>query len=503
MPPSPRFPVFAGAAILLLAPLGLALTWLAGCSSVPRAESTGTLPPHGRIHEPPASLAGRIDSLFADSLFPPSAVSIKVMSLQDDTVLYERDPRLLCNPASNQKLFTSAAALCMLGPYYRFNTIAAVDPAARRIYLKGDGDPLLTGFDLDSLALVVRKALPGSGPWTVVGDASRFDTLYWGKGWMWDDASDPDGMGVSALTVNANTVEVHVRAGTRTGVPPAITLIPPTGFVRVENRAIVSDSVRRELTISRPLQHPANTIIVAGDIAAGDHSSASVSVFEPDRYTLALFRESLERAGVRCAAAVLDTMPRRMRPAAVVSRRLDSVILFMNKVSDNLSAECLLKTMGAVATGGPGTWDAGTQAVRSFLASAGIDTARIAVVDGSGLSRYNLTNAETILHLLGVMAARPALFGVYSNSLPLAGDDGTLARRMRGTPAERRLRAKTGTLSGVTSLSGYVPGADGELLGFSMIMENFAGPTRPYRAIQDSIGVLLSTWRRGVIRTGQ
>ncbi|HEX9006352.1 MAG TPA: D-alanyl-D-alanine carboxypeptidase/D-alanyl-D-alanine-endopeptidase [Bacteroidota bacterium] len=495
MPHSSPFSAAAG-----VAALAFALTALSGCSSVPHTGSAGAGPPAARMQASPAPLAARISELFADSLFPPSAVSIKVVSLKDSTVLYERNAGLLCNPASNQKLFTSAAALCMLGPYYRFNTIAAVDPVTRRIYLKGDGDPLLTGFDLDSMALAVQRALPRPGPWTVVGDASRFDTLYWGNGWMWNDASDPDGMGVSALTVNANTVEVHVRAGMRPGVPPAVTLIPPTGFVKVENRANVADSVRQELSISRPLQHPSNAIVVSGDIRPGDHHSASVSVFEPDRYTTVLFRESLERAGVRCSGLLMDTMPKGLRPAAVVSRRLDSVVMFMNKVSDNLSAECLIKTLGAVSTGGPGTWDSGTEAVRLFLASVGIDTTRIAVADGSGLSRYNLTNAETILRLLTVMAARPSLFGVYNSSLPVAGEDGTLARRMRGTPAERRLRAKTGTLSGVTSLSGYAPGADGELLGFSMIMANFAGPTRPYRAVQDSIGVLLSTWRKGGVR---
>ena len=137
------------------------------------------------------------------------------MELADSAVLLQRNPDLLFTPASNQKLFTSAAALALLGPAYRITTAAAADPSRRRIYLKGGGDPLLISDDLDSLASQLARQLPRGGAWTLVGDVSRFDSVYWGPGWMWDDASDPDGMGITPLTVNRNTVEVLLRAGTK------------------------------------------------------------------------------------------------------------------------------------------------------------------------------------------------------------------------------------------------------------------------------------------------
>jgi D-alanyl-D-alanine carboxypeptidase/D-alanyl-D-alanine-endopeptidase (penicillin-binding protein 4) len=481
-----------------LLPAALLAGAAGGCSSVPdtlsaqaRATQAGL-----RSQPPEAVLAGRIDALLADSLFPPANAGVKAVSLRNGSVLYERNPGLLFTPASNQKLFTTAAALGVLGPFFRVATTAAIDSAGRRIYIKGGGDPLLTTGDLDSLATRVRALLPDGGSWSLVGDASRFDSVYWGPGWMWDDAADPSGMGVTALSVNGNSVEVHVRAGQVPGEPPSVTVVPPTGFMRVENRGIVADSIRRELSVSRPLQHPSNVILVAGELLPGQLVSTTLTVFEPDRYALTLFAEALARAGIHCADARLDTMPRALAPAAVVSRRLDSIVTFMNRVSDNLSAECLFKLLGAAATGEPGTWQAGAHAVKLFLASSGIDTARIAVVDGSGLSRYNLTNAETIVRLLEAMARSPEVFRPFSASLPAAGEEGTLSRRMRRTVAEHLLRAKTGTMTGVSSLSGYTTGVDGEPIAFSIIMENFPGSERSYRLIQDNIGVLLSTWNR-------
>ncbi len=468
----------------------------AGCSSAgntARVDSAGT---QGgpRTHHSAAALGNRIDALMVDSLFPPASAAVRIVSLSDNIVLYERNAQLLFTPASNQKLFTSAAALHLLGPLFRITTVAGFDSAAGKIFLRGGGDPLLSTSDLDSLASTLRGLLPPGGSWTLVGDASRFDSLYWGPGWMWDDAADPSGMGISALSVNGNTVEVSVRGGPAPGSPPEVTVIPPTGFVQVMNRAVVSDSVVRELTIARPLQHPSNVILVDGELLPGQQVSVTLTVFEPDRYTLTLFAEALSRVGIRCSAAVMDTMPGSVRPAAAVSRRLDSVVTFMNTVSDNLSAECLVKLMGAESAGTPGTWQSGIRAVKNFLASIGIDTARITLVDGSGFSRYNLTNAETIVRLLVAMAHDQEAGRSFMASLPVAGEAGTLSRRMRRTAAAHLLKAKTGTMTGVSSLSGYTTGADGEPLAFSIMMQNFPGSSHSYRAIQDSIGVLITGW---------
>jgi D-alanyl-D-alanine carboxypeptidase/D-alanyl-D-alanine-endopeptidase (penicillin-binding protein 4) len=172
---------------------------------------------------------------------------------------------------------------------------------------------------------------------------------------------------------------------------------------------------------------------------------------------------------------------------------MDSVVIYLNKVSDNLAAEAILKTLSAEKFGSPGTSRAGGSLVKAFIAATGADTSRIVIGDGSGLSRYNLASPATIVHLLCTMYRRTDVFDVFFGSLPVAGIDGTLDTRMKGTPAEGNLRAKTGTLSGVSSLSGYVTTADGVPLAFSIMMTGFPNSTRAYRDVQDAIGVYLSS----------
>jgi serine-type D-Ala-D-Ala carboxypeptidase/endopeptidase (penicillin-binding protein 4) len=173
-----------------------------------------------------------------------------------------------------------------------------------------------------------------------------------------------------------------------------------------------------------------------------------------------------------------------------------TAVTFMNKVSDNLTAEALLKMLAAEKFGTPGSATAGTSAVCAFLNGIGIDTTKIAQADGSGLSRYNLTSPSVIIRLLQAMERDTVHFPAFCFSLPIAGVDGTIAKRMRGTRAEGNLRAKTGSLSAVSALSGYVRTADGEPLAFSILMQNFPGSVRGYRTTQDRIGVLLSEIRR-------
>jgi D-alanyl-D-alanine carboxypeptidase/D-alanyl-D-alanine-endopeptidase (penicillin-binding protein 4) len=183
--------------------------------------------------------------------------------------------------------------------------------------------------------------------------------------------------------------------------------------------------------------------------------------------------------------------------AVHVSEPLTHSVRNFLKVSDNLTGELLVKAVGAFVSGPPGTYDKGLAAERLFLANeVGVDTTAQRLADGSGVSRYNLVTARQIVSLLGYMSARPELFPAYLDALPVAGVDGTLEGRMRGTPAESRARAKTGTLNGVTALSGYVPAADGERLVFSTLIEFYTGSSAPRRAVQDSIVAALSRFRR-------
>ena len=436
-----------------------------------------------------------IDTLFADTLFPPAFAGIKVVHLPTGKVLYSLNPDHLFNPASNEKLFTAAAALRTIGPGTLLSTVVTADSATRTIGLKGMGDPLLSTAEMDSLAALTAAALPGGGSWMLRGDASYFDDEYWGEGWTWDGEPDSYAMFVTSLMLNSNAIEVKVRAGSGPGQPAEVTLDPPSSLLQVENSAVsvvVPDSVRTRLEVSRRWRERSNTITVAGEVPVGRTRTVSLSLWQPDLFATRLFAEMLRSRGVKVDTASVDTVSVPGIEVARFSHTLDSAVTYMNKVSDNLSAEALMKGSAAIRWGERGSTSRGIDILKEILTQAGVDTNSMRSVDGSGLSRYDLTCATALTGLLVAMYNDSVRFPVFYASLPIAGVDGTIDRRMRGSPAQGNLRAKTGTLSGVTALSGYVRTADGEMLAFSMLMQNFLSGSTPYRNVQDRIGALLA-----------
>lgn len=440
-----------------------------------------------------------IDDCLPDSLFPPSNAAVRVVSLTRGETLYDLNGTLDFNPASNEKLFTSSCALDALGGAYRFRTRVLADTAGPpRIIIRGSGDPMLDTKNLDTLAAALRASLPPESTWTIAGDLTLFDDLPRGPGWAWDDEPDPSAMSISPLSLNSNTVAVTVRPGSKAGDSARVAIDPPTSYAGLDNEATTDTAgAKSSIDVTRNWRERLNTVIVRGKIAPQDTAEATtICVADPHWYALTVFREKLEAWGLRCSGLVLDTVPRGAVEYAACEHRLDSVLVFMNHESDNLSAENILKTIAAEKTGLPGTTAGGTEFVKAFLAGLGIDTVSIVIADGSGVSRYNLTTAGTITSLLTAMRKRTDIFPAWYASLPVAGRGGTIARRMRGTPAEGNLKAKTGTLEGVSALSGYVTTADGEELAFSMLMQNFPARAGEYRRAQDRIGAYLAGVRR-------
>jgi D-alanyl-D-alanine carboxypeptidase/D-alanyl-D-alanine-endopeptidase (penicillin-binding protein 4) len=440
----------------------------------------------------------KLDSILPDTLFPPSNVGIKIVSLTKNETLYELNPDALFNPASNQKLFTGATALATLGEGFLLSTIVGVDTASRTIFVKGCGDPLLATSDIDSLARIVAPLLPPRESWTLVCDVSYFDDLYWGAGWTWDEEPAAYGMFISPLILNNNTIEVKVWPGTKAGDRAVVTTSPSTDYVTIQNGgSTVADTVVHPIEISRKWLERSNIITVGGEIKLNSsNADASLSVWDPSRYAITVLAERLKELGVRITNVSIDTSSASRTEIARYSHRLDSAVTFMNKVSDNLSAEALLKTVASEKRGTPGSAAAGITVLKEFLGSIAVDTNRIAIADGSGLSRYNLTSASTVVRLLQAVYNDGRHFDALLHSLPIAGVDGTISGRMKGTAAEGNLRAKTGTLSAVTALSGFVRTKDGEMLAFSILMQNFASSSRAYRQVQDGIGVFLSEMSR-------
>lgn len=490
-----------------LAFLAFLAALLSGCATVrelpPGYEHASPITALSR--SPYASLKAGIDTLFRAELFPPSNAGVKIVSLDRRETLYELNTDMLFTPASNQKLFTTALALRELGPGHLLTTRFHVDSAARRLTVQGSGDPLLSSRELDSIAALLAPALAGSDAWAIGVDARYFDDQYWGSGWTWDGVPYDYQAAVTPLTLDLNTVTVIVEPDSAGISPPLVRTSPPTAYVAVQNsaRSIPDTPAIAPPAISRDWRRGENRITVTGDFAARrGRVRETVSVSRPELYCASFLAEKLGERGVKVSSVASDTAGPAARAALDHPRRLDSVVMAMNKESINLCAESLLKTVGAVKGGLPGSADAGLSRMRLMLAEMGMDSNAVRVADGSGVSRYNLTSAAALLRLLESMHADSVLFPVFYRSLPIAGVDGTIGRRMRGTPAEGNLRAKTGTLAGVTSLSGYVRTADGELLAFSMLMQDFAQGGERYRAIQNSIGALLASLRRSALEGG-
>ncbi len=474
--------------------------FLLGCAAAPRTEVSMKPKTFAELtsKSPYPTFKGAIDRFLPDSLFPPSNVGITIVSLTEDETLYELNPEMLFNPASNEKLFTAAAALSTLGKDYALATVFTVDTAAGIIGVKAHGDPILSTADADSIARLLVPLLPARAAWELVCDVSYFDDVHRGSGWTWDSEPAAYAAYITPLILNGNTIEVTVHPGTTAGDTVIVETNPVTGYVSLENRGMtVSDTVRDRLRISRKWRERLNTITVKGELINSVRSrKASISLWEPDRYAATVLAERLNRHGVPVGQVTVDTAQLSGIEILRFTHGLDSVVTFMNKVSDNLTAESLLKILAAEQSGPPGSADAGISVIYQFLSQHGIDTTRISLADGSGVSRYNVVSTSVIIQLLRAMYNDKVLFDSFYHSLPIAGVDGTIWYRMKGTSAEDNLRAKTGTLSGVSALSGYVTGKDGELLAFSILMQNYPTSSRRYRKVQDRIGEFLAEFSR-------
>ncbi len=451
-------------------------------------------------------IRAQIDAILADSSLAQTRVGIQVVSLRTGRVLYDRDSNLLFNPASNMKLLTTATALSRLGPDFRFKTELRADTAsvadsaiAGNLYLKGYADPDLSLADLDWLIQRLRNKGIRRISGDLVCDASYLDDFFFGAGWMWDDASSSDFAPIAALTVNDNCVTVTVQPGAQVGDSLSYLLEPETAYVKIQNLGVTVDSLDsnriRRFKVEREWKRPSNTIVIEGGLPAGTaERQLVIEVVNPVRFMGTVFSEMLARAGIELPGQVTEgTLPdTSLSLVTHISAPLSEVIRNTNKISDNLSAELLLKTLGAEFRRPPGSAKAGLAVVKEFLSEVGIDTTKLYLADGSGVSRYDVVTPAQVVKLLRHMAEDFHVQAEFMASLPIAGMDGTLRNRMLDTPAQGKLRAKTGTLRGVSSLSGYTTTADGEPLAFSIMMEHFVGPASLRRSLQDRICAVIS-----------
>ena len=490
-------------------------------------------------------LRTQIEQIVRQPALEAGFFAVKIVSLDTGAVIFEQDSHKFVRPASNMKIYTVATAFEKLTPDYRFITsVYAKEKPDDEGKVKGDliiygrGDPSIAARFNDGdyfkgiNALADRivasgvKRIKGD----LVGDESYFDGDSFGSGWTWQDLQWSYGAPVSALTVNDNAIDLTVRPGSKAGAPVTITSGPPaTSFMTIVNRATTTaKGTRSDLRIHRGLG--ANTMEISGTVAVGDDGfTGGIAIPDPALAFVAMLRDALIKRGVKIDgrlrtvtarsggsivaptpsapttdAGRMPALPALFEITSLPSAPFNDIAAHTLKPSQNLYTELILRTLGKMRKSAPlpaddtrrasqTDEDAGLAAVRDFLKQAGVSESQLYLDDGSGLSRSDLIMADATVQLLTYMT-KHRYFTQFRDALPIAGVDGTLRNRMKGTPAERNVRAKTGTLSSVASLGGYVTTAAGERLVFSMMLNNYADASALRRDSIDAIAVLLASF---------
>ena len=438
------------------------------------------------------SLETTINTILKDTLLKSSFVGIKIISVDNGSVLYERDSKKLFHPASNIKILTTAAAIHYLKSNFSFSTTIYTDGKITdsillgNLYIQGRGDPLLTTADFDTLAIQIKHRGISAITGKIVGDISYFDTVSWGHGWMWDDEPQVDEAFISPLSVNRNAIMIHASGGIKEGDSISFWIDPQTLIATIINHGITTtDTSVQKLHALRPPQ--SNRIALEGCLQPNETYDLGVSIFNPAQAFLHLFKERLESNGIRIETRPSIGSNHGRIIIAEIFHPIDSVLHRANKMSDNLAAENLLKTLAAECVGTPGTTSAGILLIKQYLTTAGIDTSILMIADGSGVSWYNEVTPDALVRLLRHQFLHRKTFTRFYESLAIAGYDGTIKNRMNGTRAALNVHAKTGSLNGVSCISGYITTADNRLLAFSILCNQFPYELRLLRNIQDKI----------------
>ena len=411
-----------------------------------------------RHSSPRSELRHEIDSLTSLPEFRNAQWGVLIVNPRTGDTVYSKNAGKLFMPASNMKIITSAVSLTLLGPEYRYRTTFLTDGEVRDSLLDGNllvigrGDPTVSDrmrgtatTVMDALAdsLRAHRIRQISGSLARVGNAFP-DSIY-GYGWEWDDLGEYYGAGVDELIFNEGMAPTKLR-------PP-----PDTA---------------RDSLYSGPAKNPAKAYL--------------------DAFHDALVRKSIRMDGV-VRDSILPTPFKMDTLFVLISPPLREILPALMKQSQNQIAEILLRTIG-LERGGLGTADSARKIVGQQLLTWGVQPDGFVIRDGSGLSDQDLLTPETIVRVLDRIQ-RDTAFAAYYNAMPIAGVDGTIDTRMKGTPAEGNVHAKTGTLAKARTLSGYVTTADGERLIFSILANNTTTPGSTVTRVIDEIAIALAVHR--------
>ena len=412
-------------------------------------------------------------------------MGIKIVSLRDNKTLYAYNSQKLLMPASTNKLYTCAAALHYLGNDYTFKT--RVLNNNNNIVLKGGGDPDLKIEELDSLAKIISKYVKKVD--TLYVDDTFLDSLNYGEGWMWDEGPWWYAAPISALSVNDNCIDFYIEPG-KIGEPARIDYSPETSYITFKNNSItVADTLNfQKIEIDRDWVSKKNNFNVTGEILNTTKKDTIIrNIYDPSLFTGRIFKELLKKHGTKVNQLLKKTKD-LSNYNEIANHKSDSLIVsaknLMNS-SDNLTAELFMKSIGALDSI-PGTWKTGLDSVKSFLAGqVKIDTSQIRLADGSGVSRYTLTSSDQLISLL-TWIYNSKYKDDFISTLPGGGwPNSTLEKRLINEGG--KVRAKTGGLSGVRNLAGYIESQKYGTVAFSILMNGYIGSSSKHKYVQNQI----------------
>lgn len=513
----------------------LLLPVIFGACAWPRASNIPS--PASGARGSKAALTRAIDSMVNATEFRSANWGILIVDPLANDTLYAYNAAKLFIPASNEKLVTTSVMLEQLGPDFRYHTTLGARGSISNGILNGDlavigrGDPTTSNHmkgdamaplrDIaDSLWQRGIRHITGS----VVAVGNAFPGPVAGAGWPWSSLDGSSFAGVDELLFNEGLSVLHVRSGARVGDLATVETRPARTYPTVHVVAVTvprdTAAAAREARgggrggrgagpgaflgprVSAYHDTLTSMVIVRGQIALGDSANITLAQHDPDAAYVAALAEALRDRGIAVdkpsgaiadAGATLESGEQTDSLFTMVSVPLRDILPMILKPSQNQIAEAFLRTIGLERTG-VGTADSARQVVARQFTEWKIPSDGYVVRDGSGLSREDLISPETIVSILDVMRRSPN-FDLFFQSLPNAGVDGTIRTRMQNTPAQGNLHAKTGTLGMVRSLSGYVHTADGRLLEFSILCNNWTTPQASVDQVADRIGVMLAELR--------
>jgi len=439
-----------------------------------------------------SGLKDRIDKLI--SKIPRGTIAaIEIIDANTGESIYENEATKHVIPASNAKLFSTATALSIMGVSYEFETRIltedkniADNTIDGNLYLQGLGNSLFSEKDLDDFVSELKKLNISEIKGDIIGDDSIWDNNYFRQDWIEGETANVFVPAVSAIVLNRNMLTVNISGSSKVKGRAIVSLNTENEFIDIQNSCL---TVKRKGTPSAVLNFSSGrfTLDVTGRIGRNVNKSITVKIKNPAIYAASVLYTKIKNAGITVLGLPKESIT--VNNAVTIKKcvlPLVNVVNLVNKRSDNFLAECLFKSIGAYTTLKQGNAFYSTQAINQFINNQNIYNDEVEIVDGSGISRSNNVTVKTMAQLLYNIYSDKKIFDIYKSSLAVSGLEGTLRRRMKNG-YEGKFYGKTGTLNGVSSLTGYYEPEEGRFYIVSMVFQFGKKDHSYYKDIQDKI----------------